>query len=149
MFEKLRDLLPANRVALLLGLLGSVAAFITSLQTNLVAGSPAAEALGKAAGAVASIVMALKLVDKFLDGAQNFDTLLLSGAPKVSGVTVPPPNAAADDTVDIETPDYVGPDANAPEPNAIEDHPMYQQEQSDLPSRLSGFDRPNPEDEKQ
>lgn len=147
--SKLRELLPANRVALYLGLLGAVAAFIASVQTSFIPGSPPAEALSKAAGAVASIVMALKLIDRFLDGAQNWDSIQATGAPKVPGVTVVN-NAAIGDTIDVDTPDYIGPEDAAPVPNAPEEHPMYEQELGGTASeRLAGFDRPTPEDEKE
>lgn len=85
---KLRELLPANRLVALIGLLTAIGVVIASFQTSLVPGSPAAEALAKAAGVVAGIVTVLGIVLKFMDGSQNWDSLMLSGAPKVTGVTV-------------------------------------------------------------
>lgn len=80
MFSKLRALLPANRIAALIGVATSIAAFLVTLQTSFIPGSPAAEAIAKATVMLGSIAGALKIIDKFLDGSQQWDALLLAGA---------------------------------------------------------------------
>jgi hypothetical protein len=93
---KLKEWLPANRVVALIGMFTAIGVVIASFQTSLVPGSPAAEALGKAAGVVAGVVTMLGIVYKFMDGSQNWDSLMLSGAPKVKGVTVVANTTATD-----------------------------------------------------
>lgn len=88
MFDKIRSIFTANRVAAFITLVGAVAAFIASLETSLVPGSPAAEALGKAGGMIASLLVGLRVVEKFLEGSQNWDSLMQAGVPKAPGVTV-------------------------------------------------------------
>lgn len=85
--SKLRELLPANRVAALIGVLTSIGVFLTTLLTSFVPGSPGAEAIGKAIVMLGSVIAVLRIVDKFLEGAQNFDSLMLAGVPKVKGVS--------------------------------------------------------------
>lgn len=80
--DKLRELLPANRVAAIVGVLLAITAFVADLQTSLVPGSSGAEAIGKSLIAIAAIIKVLRIVEKFMDGSQNWDTLLLSGQPK-------------------------------------------------------------------
>jgi hypothetical protein len=107
LIQKLRELLPANRVAVLVGVLLAVAAFVADLNTSLVPGSPGAEAIGKALIAIAAIVKALRLFEKFMEGSQNWDSLLVSGAPKnASVVTV----NNGDDTADPHADDEATPE---------------------------------------
>lgn len=87
--SKFNELLPPNRIAIISGILLSIAAFVASLQTSFVPGSPSAEALAKAGAVIASILTVWRLVEKFLDGAQNWDSLMVAGVPKVRGVSAP------------------------------------------------------------
>lgn len=94
--SQIREWFPANRVIALIGLLTAIGVVIASFQTSLVPGSPAAEALGKAAGVVAGVITALGIVNKFLEGSQNMDSLMISGVPKTPGVTVVQNTTATD-----------------------------------------------------
>lgn len=85
----MRDIFTPNRVALISGILLAAAAFVATLQTSLVAGSPGAEAAAKAAGVIASIITVWRLLEKFLDGSQNWDSLMVAGVPKTPGVSAP------------------------------------------------------------
>jgi hypothetical protein len=93
---KLREWLPANRVVALIGMFTAIGVVIASFQTSLVAGSPAAEAVAKAAGVVAGIITMLGIVLKFLEGSQNIDSLTIAGVPKVPGATVVQSTTATD-----------------------------------------------------
>jgi hypothetical protein len=86
MFTKLREVLPANRVAFILGLVGVVTTALVTFQTSLVPGSPAEESIGKALIILASVYKGITLVEKFLDGSQNMDSLIVAGVPKEPGV---------------------------------------------------------------
>src|SRR4051794_35601289 len=105
--DKLREVFSPNRVALISGILLAAAAFVATLQTSLVAGSPGAEAVAKAAGVIASILTVWRLLEKFLDGAQNWDSLMVAGVPKVKGVSAPVQGNDDDMLVD-EDPDVTG-----------------------------------------
>lgn len=95
MFTKLRELLPANRVAFFTGLLGSVVVAVTAFQTDFVSSAAAneptgvaiAEGTGKAIVILGVIVKGINLVEKFLEGSQNWDSLLMSGTPNQPGAT--------------------------------------------------------------
>jgi hypothetical protein len=63
MLDKLRGLVTANRVIALIGLVGSAGAFLVAIQTSLIPGSPAAEAVAKAVVALGSVASFLKIVD--------------------------------------------------------------------------------------
>lgn len=88
MFVKLRDMLPANRIAALSGVVVSIIAFLVTMQTSFAPGSPTGELIAKGAVMLGSVLAVLKIIDKFLDGAQNWDTLMHAGIPKVQGATV-------------------------------------------------------------
>jgi len=88
MIDKLREWFPANRVAALAGFVASIAAALAALQTSFVPGTPPAEAIAKAVAFLGSVAGGLTIVWKFLDGAQNSESLLTVGVPKVKGVTV-------------------------------------------------------------
>jgi hypothetical protein len=75
MLDKLRGLVTANRVIALIGLVGSAGAFLVAIQTSLIPGSPAAEAVAKAVVALGSVASFLKIVDRFLEGSQAWDAL--------------------------------------------------------------------------
>ena len=77
LLERIKLLLPANRVAALGGIVLSVVAFLTTIQTSLVPGSPAAEAVAKAAVLLGAIAGVLAFVVKFLEGSQRYDQLIL------------------------------------------------------------------------
>lgn len=87
-FQVIRNWISPSRVATAIGVLGAIAAFIAALQTNFAPGSPWAESLGKALVAVAAVYKALTTIEKFLDGSQNWDSLMQAGVPKAPGVTV-------------------------------------------------------------
>lgn len=87
--SKFNELLPPNRIAIISGVLLSIAAFVASLETSFAPGSPSAEAIAKAGAVIASILTVWRLVEKFLDGAQNWDSLMVAGVPKVRGVSAP------------------------------------------------------------
>jgi hypothetical protein len=89
MLSKLRGLLPANRIVALIGLAGAAAAFIASIQTSLVPGSPAAEACAKAAAAIVAVVAFLRIVQKFLDGSQQWDALTAGGIDDEAELDIP------------------------------------------------------------
>jgi hypothetical protein len=82
-------LITANRVAALTGIVLAVIAFLTTLQSSFIPGSPAGEAIAKALVMLTSVLTVLRIVDKFLDGSQNWDSLLMAGVPKVTGVAAP------------------------------------------------------------
>jgi hypothetical protein len=116
MFTKLRETFSANRMAALLGLVLAASAFLATLQSSFIPGSPAAEAIGKAIVMLGSVAMAIKVLDKFLDGSQNWDSLMVAGVPKNAQV-VAPPNAPGiesldgeGDTFDDEEVEFVGVD---------------------------------------
>jgi hypothetical protein len=88
MFGKLRDMLPANRIAALSGVIVSIGAFLVTLQTSFAPGSPTGELIAKGVVMLGSVLAVLKIIDKFLDGAQNYDSLMHAGVPKVPGVTM-------------------------------------------------------------
>jgi cytochrome c oxidase assembly factor CtaG len=83
-----RKKVTANRVAAVIALLGAAAAFITTLLTDIAPGTPWAEALGKAGVMVGALLVAMRVIEKFLDGSQNWDSLTEAGVPKADGVTV-------------------------------------------------------------
>lgn len=74
--EKVKALISPERVALATGLVVSATAFLASIQTSLVPGSPPAEAVAKAIVALGAVAGAIKLIDKFLDGAQQWNVLV-------------------------------------------------------------------------
>jgi hypothetical protein len=106
--DKLREVFSPNRVALISGILLAAAAFVATLQTSLVAGSPGAEAVAKAAGVIASILTVWRLLEKFLDGAQNWDSLMVAGVPKVRGVSAPVQGNDDDDVLADEDAEVTG-----------------------------------------
>jgi len=79
--EKIKEMLPANRIAAisaaLVTFLTAFAVFITTIQSSLVPGSPPAEALAKGAvlltAVIAFILAVTKITTTFLYGAQAFE----------------------------------------------------------------------------
>lgn len=82
MFAKIREAFPANRVAFYLGILGAAGVALTTFQTSLVPGSPPAEAIAKAVVLLATVYKFGTMIEKFLEGSQNFDSLVIAGVPK-------------------------------------------------------------------
>jgi len=72
---KVKEKVTANRVFALLGLVAATAAAVTTFQTSLVPGSPAAEATAKALVLLGSLGAFLAIVWKFMEGAQRMDKL--------------------------------------------------------------------------
>jgi hypothetical protein len=95
--DKLKELFPANRIAAITGFLTSILAALVALKTSFLPGSPGEEAIAKAIVITGSLLAAWKIVDKFLEGAQNWDSLLLSGQPKNSGGSLVNAQATATD----------------------------------------------------
>lgn len=80
--SSIRNLLRPNRVAFVVGLIGAILTALVTFQTSLVPGSPGEEAIAKGVIILAAVYKGITLVEKFLDGSQNWDSLLVSGLPK-------------------------------------------------------------------
>ena len=99
-------ILTPNRIALISGILLAIAGFIATLQTSLVPGSTGAEAAAKAAGIIATVLTVWRLLETFLKGSQNWDSLMVAGVPKETGVTAPTKALVPELIVDEPDPPY-------------------------------------------
>lgn len=115
LFDKIREVLPANRVAAIVGFLTLVGAGLVTLQTSFVPGTSGAEAIGKAIVILGVLVKAGQIVTKFLEGSQNIDSLLIAGVPKAPGVTVVQ-NATIEADPEPEDPEGVIPEDGEADP---------------------------------
>lgn len=90
--RKILQFLPANRVAAIAGVLVAIATILTTFVTDAnLTGTKAGDAAIGAAAILGSLATVLGIVWKFLEGAQNYDSLLLAGVPKVSSPPVVAP----------------------------------------------------------
>lgn len=103
--DKLRELLPANRVATIVGVVLAFVTFLTTIQTSFIPGSPGAEAIAKGIVLLGTVISALRLLEKFLEGSQNWDSLLISGQPKSGGLVNTSATAVGDVSEDYNPAD--------------------------------------------
>lgn len=83
MFSKLRAALPANRIAAIIAVLIGVGTIVTTFVADSgLAGTKTGDAIVAGVGLLGSLVLILKTIDKFLEGAQNWDSLMVAGVPK-------------------------------------------------------------------
>ncbi len=73
--KELKELLPANRIAVIVGALLGIVIVLTSLATNFAPGSPEFNAIGKALGVIAGTIAILKTITVFLYGSQKWDEI--------------------------------------------------------------------------
>jgi hypothetical protein len=86
--KKIKQVFTPNRIAAISGILAAIAAFVTTLETNLVPGSPATEAIAKGSVMLSAVAAVWGIIVKFMEGSQNWDSLSEAGVPKASGMTV-------------------------------------------------------------
>jgi hypothetical protein len=108
LIERITAILPANRIAAIIGFLTAIGAALVTLQTSFIPGSPPAEAIAKAIAIVGALVTAGQIVLKFLEGSHKWD-MLMHGVNPVTGVA----NAAAIDDGSGDT-GYDGPVEDPP-----------------------------------
>jgi hypothetical protein len=127
MFSKIRTALPANRIAAIVAVLIGLGTIITTFVADSgLAGTKVGDAVVAGVGLLGSLVLILKTVDKFLEGAQNWDSLMVAGVPKVSNAPVaalPSPQGDLTDAPlgatdgDAEAPTNIGAVINVVEPD--------------------------------
>lgn len=104
--EWITSILPANRIAAIIGFLTAVGAALVTLQTSFVPGSPPAEAIAKAITIVGALAGAMTIVLRFLKGSQQWD-ILQHGVNPVNGEALAGgPADAEDDGDDDGSPEY-------------------------------------------
>lgn len=83
MFTKIRKALPANRVAAIIAVLTGLGTIVTTFVADSgLSGSKVGDAIVAGVGLLGGLILILKTVDKFLEGAQNWDSLMVAGQPK-------------------------------------------------------------------
>lgn len=114
MFSKIRAALPANRIAAIVAVLIGIGTIITTFVADSgLAGTKTGDAIVAGVGLLGSLVLILKTVDKFLEGAQNWDSLMVAGVPKGgSADAVGVVNNAGDAPVEQPTQEFTLPAEN-------------------------------------